>query len=76
MKAYSIRGDGRMFINIVKNIMYIIVGFLAVVAIGSIAIFLNNLLMSSSSTFIVIISVLFLAVVCIVTGKQIGRAHV
>ena len=60
-----------MFINIVKNIMYIIVGFLAVVAIGSIAGFLNNLLLSSSSTFIVIVSVLFLTVVCRWVGKQV-----
>ena len=60
-----------MFINIVKNIMYIIVGFLAVVAIGSIAGFLNDLLMSSSSTFIVIVSVLFLTVVCRWVGKQV-----
>jgi hypothetical protein len=60
-----------MFINIVKNIMYIIVGFLAVVAIGSIAGFLNDLLLSSSSTFIVIVSVLFLTVVCRWVGKQV-----
>ena len=60
-----------MLINIVKNIMYIIVGFLAVVAIGSIAGFLNNLLLSSSSTFIVIVSVLFLTVVCRWVGKQV-----
>lgn len=60
-----------MFINIVKNIMYIIVGILAVVAIGSIAGFLNNLLMSSSSTSIVIVSVLFLTVVCRWVGKQV-----
>ena len=71
MKAYSIRGDGRMFINIVKNIMYIIVGILAIVATGTIARFLNNLLMSSSSTFIVIISALFLTVVCRWIGKQL-----
>lgn len=60
-----------MLINIVKNIMYIIVGFLAVVAIGSIAGFLNDLLLSSSSTFIVIVSVLFLTVVCRWVGKQV-----
>lgn len=60
-----------MIINIVKNIMYIIVGFLAVVAIGSIAGFLNDLLLSSSSTFIVIVSVLFLTVVCRWVGKQV-----
>ena len=60
-----------MFRNIVRNIMYIIVGFLAVVAIGSIAGFLNDLLLSSSSTFIVIVSVLFLTVVCRWVGKQV-----
>ena len=60
-----------MFINIVKNILYIIVGFLAIVAIGTIAGFLNNLLMSSSSAFIVIISALFLTVVCRWIGKQL-----
>lgn len=60
-----------MLINIVKNILYIIVGFLAVVAIGSIARFLNDLLLSSSSTFIIIVSVLFLTVVCRWVGKQV-----
>ena len=60
-----------MLINIVKNILYIIVGFLAVVAIGLVAGFLNDLLLSDSSTFIVIVSVLFLMVVCRWVGKQV-----